>query len=288
MKIITGYKGEAHITSNEIQGENQGIFGTGSYVMNVGNKFSPTLISANELQISDGEGVIQGVHFRVDPGTYDSVTIENGAQGMNRKDLVVCRYTKDAETGVEQTEWVVKKGTATSGTATRPSATSGNIRTGSTLAEMAMFEIVLSGINVTAVNPLFSVLKSMKELLDLENELNTNMTPADVTNQISLTKGTNCGAVTLQTAYKCGHLLFLKFTVTPSASVSSGGSVDIGISGCTPIMGADFRLMYGVIGTVMFTSWMANNTTIRCRRMASDAWATNLSPIISGIILCSD
>ena len=174
MKIITGYKGEAHITSNEIQGENQGIFGTGSYVMNVGNKFSPTRISANELQISDGEGVIQGVHFRVDPGTYDSVTIENGAQGMNRKDLVVCRYTKDAETGVEQTEWVVKKGTATSGTATRPSATSGNIRTGSTLAEMAMFEIVLSGINVTAVNPLFSVLKSMKELLDLENELNTN------------------------------------------------------------------------------------------------------------------
>lgn len=176
MKIITGYKGEAHITSNEIQGENQGIFGTGSYVMNVGNKFSPTLISANELQISDGEGVIQGVHFRVDPGTYDSVTIENGAQGMNRKDLVVCRYTKDAETGVEQTEWVVKKGTATSGTATRPSATSGNIRTGSTLAEMAMFEIVLSGINVTAVNPLFSVLKSMKELMDLENELNTNTT----------------------------------------------------------------------------------------------------------------
>lgn len=173
MKIITGYKGEAHITSSEIQGENQGIFGTGSYVLNVGNKFSPTLISANELQIADGEGVIQGVHFRVDPGTYDSVTIENGAQGMNRKDLVVCRYTKDSETGVEETEWVVIKGTATSGTATRPSATTGDILGGSTLAEMAMFEVVLSGINVTAVNPLFSVLKSMKELLDLENELNS-------------------------------------------------------------------------------------------------------------------
>lgn len=219
MKIITGYKGEAHITSNEIQGENQGIFGTGSYVMNVGNKFSPTLISANELQISDGEGVIQGVHFRVDPGTYDSVTIENGAQGMNRKDLVVCRYTKDAETGVEQTEWVVKKGTATSGTATRPSATSGNIRTGSTLAEMAMFEIVLSGINVTAVNPLFSVLKSMKELMDLENELNTKNSVS-----ISIPSGVTVNTYVL---IKAGVVAQLKMNIS-SAQLTSNDYTTVG------------------------------------------------------------
>lgn len=240
MKIITGYKGEAHITSNEIQGENQGIFGTGSYVMNVGNKFSPTLISANELQISDGEGVIQGVHFRVDPGTYDSVTIENGAQGMNRKDLVVCRYTKDAETGVEQTEWVVKKGTATSGTATRPSATSGNIRTGSTLAEMAMFEIVLSGINVTAVNPLFSVLKSMKELMDLENELNTNESKT-----ITLT----CGATV--TLNKRGKVVTMIVSGTASNGVASGASSQGTIpSGYRPISTLIFPLFNASMATL--------------------------------------
>lgn len=173
MKIITGYKGEAHITPNEIQCENQGAFGTGSYVLNIGSKFTPTLISANELQIADGEGVMQGVHFRVDPGTYDSVTIENGEQGMNRKDLIVCRYTKDAGTGVEQTEWVVIKGTPAAGTATRPSATTGDIRTGSTTADMEMFEVVLSGINVTAVNALFSTIKTMSEM---QSDISTNAT----------------------------------------------------------------------------------------------------------------
>lgn len=171
MKIITGYKGESHITPNEIQCENQGAFGTGSYVMNIGSKFAPTLISANELQIADGEGVMQGVHFRVDPGTYDTVTIENGSQGMNRKDLIVCRYTKDAGTGVEQTEWVVIKGTPTSGSATRPSPTAGDIRTGSTIADMSMFEVVLSGVNVTAVNALFSTIKTMSEM---QTDISTN------------------------------------------------------------------------------------------------------------------
>ena len=192
MKIVTGYKGEAHITSNEIQGENQGTYGADSYVLSVGSQFAPTLISANEMQIADGEGVLQGVHFRVDPGTYDSVTIENGAQGMKRKDLVVCRYTKDAETGIEQTEWVVIKGTATSGTATRPSATSGDILNGATVADMAMFEVVLSGINVTAVNPLFSVLKSMQELQAL---IATNAAGISALNTNAITSpGTLIGA----------------------------------------------------------------------------------------------
>ena len=136
----------------------------------------------------------------------------------------------------------------------------------------------------SASEVLVQIHKSTKDF----DALSAKLTPQNVASTITLTNGTNCGAVTLQAAYKYGNVLFIKFSVTPSANISAGGSVDVGISGCTPIMGGDFRLLYGVIGTVMFTSWMANNTTIRCRRMASDAWTTSLSPIISGIILCSD
>lgn len=185
MQIVTGYRGQAHITSNDDQGRNQGTYGEGSYVLSVGSEFAPTLVSANELRIADGEAVIQGVHFRVDPSSYDSVTITNGTQGMNRKDLVVCRYTKDGSTGVESCEWVVIEGTPTSGTATRPSAVSGDILNGALVADMPFFEIVLSGINVTAVNSLFSKLMTMQEIQALAktnesgiSELNSNLLSA--------------------------------------------------------------------------------------------------------------
>ena len=176
MQIVTGYEGQAHITSNDDQGRNQGTFGEDSYVLSVGSKFAPTLLSANSLKIADGEGVHQGVHFRVDPGTYDTVTIDNGEQGKNRKDLVVCRYTKDGGTGVESCEWVVIKGTASSGTATRPSHTTGDILNGSLTVDMPFFEVVLSGINVSAVNTLFSTLKTMKGMQSDISTLNTNLT----------------------------------------------------------------------------------------------------------------
>lgn len=165
MQIVTGYKGEAHISSNDEQGKNQGIFGTGSYVLNIGSKFAATAITANDIQIADGEGVMQGVHFRVDPGTYDTVTIENGEQGVKRKDLIVCRYTKNASTGVETTEWVVIKGTPAASNPVRPSATSGNILAGDVVADMPFYEVNLNGINLSGITPLFSTLVPQEELL---------------------------------------------------------------------------------------------------------------------------
>ena len=35
MKIVTGYTGTPHITSNDQQGFNQGVFGTGNIVLGV-------------------------------------------------------------------------------------------------------------------------------------------------------------------------------------------------------------------------------------------------------------
>jgi len=207
MQIVTGYRGQAHITSNDDQGRNQGVFGQNSYVLSVGSQFAPTLVSANELRIADGEAVMQGVHFRVDPSSFDSVTITNGTQGMNRKDLVVCRYTKDGSTGVENCEWVVIEGTPTSGTAARPSAVSGDILDGALVADMPFFEIVLSGINVTAVNSLFSKLMTMQEIQALAktnesdiSELNSKML---VKINIRITDTTTADEIIADGVYMC-------------------------------------------------------------------------------------
>lgn len=174
MEIVTGLRGTPHITSADAIGFQQGIATVGSGALPVGEKFRSELASNNELKIYDGEGVIQGVHFRVLPGTYDSITLENGAQGQKRKDLIVVRYTKDAETGYENTVWAVKKGTSTTGTPAEPTATEGDIRAGDALAEVPWYVVEYDGINVTSVTPKFSTLMNIQELTEGFGELNRN------------------------------------------------------------------------------------------------------------------
>ncbi len=231
MKIVTGYRGTAHISSKDDQGRNRGLVGADSYVLGGANEFSATLVSNNELQIGPGEGILQGVHFRVEPGSYDSLTIENGSQGMQRKDLVVCRYTKDSSTGVEGTEWVVIKGTAVSSNPVRPSYTSGDVASGALVADMPFYEIVINGINVTAVNPLFSVLKTMQEL---KVQQDTNTAAIAALNSSKLSKG----AFSVITG-----------TVTTSESGTAALSQTYGTAywGCIAIMVTDASVGYMLI-----------------------------------------
>ena len=111
MNIVTGYRGTPHITANEAQAMNQGIFGTGNYVLDVGNKFAATLESATSVAIQDGEGVIQGVQFRIAPGSVENVSISPGTSGYKRIDYICARYTKNASTGIEDVTLVVVEGT---------------------------------------------------------------------------------------------------------------------------------------------------------------------------------
>ena len=120
MKIVTGYRGTPHISSNDQQAFNQAIFGSDNYVLNVGSKFSATLSDVNTVTIADGEGVLQGVHFRIDPGTTEDVNIANGATGYKRIDYICARYTKNALTGIEDVSLVVVEGTPDASTPTAP------------------------------------------------------------------------------------------------------------------------------------------------------------------------
>lgn len=158
MKIVTGYAGQAHITSNDDQGLLQGIFGSGNYILPVRGRFAATLISSNEMQIADGEGLLQGVHFRVEPETNDSVVIENGSQGMQRIDLVCARYQKDPGTGIETMSWIVKKGTPAASNPATPSVTPGDLLAGDTLAEFPIYSIRLNGITIQSVTLLATIL----------------------------------------------------------------------------------------------------------------------------------
>lgn len=147
------------------------IFGSGCYVLSGGNEFKAEIQSNNLIKIYDGDLIMQGRHSYIPASDSDNVTINNGSQGMNRKDLIVARYTKDS-TGVEDVMLQVVQGTATSGAATAPGYTDGDILKGATAKDFPLYEVSLTGINITEVKKLFKVLGTNEDLVDKVTELN--------------------------------------------------------------------------------------------------------------------
>ena len=168
MRIITGYVGEPHIASNDDQSRHRGESGPGNYAFNVGSKFAVTIGgNYNEITIGDGEGLMQGVHFRVDPSTYDSIELDNGTQGKKRIDLICAHYEKDSTTQVESMTWKVIKGTETSGTPAVPAHDTGDIRTGDRSVDAPWYQLTYDGLSISSIEPLFSELPSVSELVSM-------------------------------------------------------------------------------------------------------------------------
>ena len=157
MNIITGYRGEPHLTSQQWRNTNIGIFGGGAHILDVDSKLAATVVSANEISIADGTLVCEGCTAEVARGTTESMTIENGSQGMQRIDLIVARYTKTAGTAVEDMNLVVIKGTPAASNPAVPSYNQGLIADGDSPVDFPLYRVNLSGISITSVQRLVDV-----------------------------------------------------------------------------------------------------------------------------------
>ena len=158
LHLITGYAGAAHITAADNGSFNAALFGTGNFVLDRGNKFSATVVTNNSIRIADGDLLLQGRHIRLEEGIYVDLAIDNGAQGYNRNDLIVARYTKNSSTGIEECNLIVIKGTATTGVASDPAYTSGDIISDHvTIADFPLYRVPLNGLTVGTLVKLFTV-----------------------------------------------------------------------------------------------------------------------------------
>lgn len=173
--IVDAFQGKPHVTADDVGGFKAGIVGEEDYMLPAGEQMKATVISNNKIRIAAGEAVMQGRHWRIKPNTYEDVTIENGAQNMNRKDAIIARYTKNADTGIEKVELAVLKGTPTSGTAIAPAQEKGNILEGTMKHEMLLYIVSLKGLNIESVTEEFNVLMNMsminKRLSDTSYEI---------------------------------------------------------------------------------------------------------------------
>lgn len=162
--MVDAFQGKPHVTADDVGGFKAGIIGEEDYVTPAGKQMEAAVISNNKIRISEGEAIMQGRHWRVKPSTYEEVTIENGMQNMNRKDAIVARYTKNADSGIETVELAVLKGTPVSGTAVAPTPTKGNIKTGTLKHEMLLYIVNLKGLNVESVTKEFNMIVNMSTL----------------------------------------------------------------------------------------------------------------------------
>lgn len=154
MNIITGYRAEPHITAQQDRNVNMGIFGAGTHIVNIGSKMAATVVSANEITIADGLLVAEGCTAEIERGTSESLEIANGSQGMLRKDLIVARYTKASDTGVEDMQLAVITGTPAASNPALPSYNTGSIVQGDTLVDFPLYAVNLNGITISSVERL--------------------------------------------------------------------------------------------------------------------------------------
>ena len=164
MEIVSGRTGKPHVTSQQFRQFIEGTVGQESCILTSGENLKPELASNNSLKIRSGMLAHHGNISSVKIGTYDEVGLSNGSQGMKRIDLVVCRYTKNAETEVENCDWVVIMGTPAASNPVAPTYTVGNLQEGDLVDDCPVFEVHYDGINVTEVKKLVPVVSNLTEL----------------------------------------------------------------------------------------------------------------------------
>lgn len=191
MEIVTGHRGTPHVTPYKVRDFNIGIVGAEDYVMNGGSELEAQLVSNNRIDIKDGSICMQGTHAVIPKNINDELTIENGMQGEKRIDLIVARYEKVADSGVESVNTVVLQGTPSKESPIVPGHVVGDIRNGDLKHEMPLYEVELDGINVIEVRPVFKKIVSaaeqqkMIELLNgkLKNAMDGGVVSTRVGNQ---------------------------------------------------------------------------------------------------------
>lgn len=263
MELVTGRAGSPHITSQQDRQKHQGVWGTGAYILKTGNNLEPVVQSSNNIQIKDGALVAQGALFSVKVGTVDEVTIANGSQGMQRKDVIVARYTYNQGANTEKAEWAVVQGAPVASNPQIPQITEGDIQAGDATVDTAVFVVTLDGVNITGVDIVPETAPDLEEIKAQLDELNGN-NKVYKWEQTAAPYGSGTMTVSI---YRIGRSCFANVTWTGSTLQSGETLGEFSIpTAFRPIAGAYGSCM-NVVGVASAETstriWITNNGTVQ-------------------------
>ena len=156
LNLVTGYKGRDHVTAEQWADFNRGIYGEAA-VLPVGSKMAVTIQTANQITVKDGVAVFDGREVYIGYGESENITIQSGTQGTMRNDIVVVKYTRDEETGVEGVAFEVVSGTPVSSNPQDPVYQNTDIRTGVFVSQKPFCRVRINGTAIESVVMLVSV-----------------------------------------------------------------------------------------------------------------------------------
>ena len=197
LNLVTGRTGTAHVTSDNARAFNSQVFGTGTYLIDYGAKFAPTIVDNNTVRIGNGMLIHQGTQMGIDIDSYEDVIIENGSSGYNRNDIIVMRYTKNIDTQIESISLVVMKGTPSNTTPVDPTYTTTNILDGTGLStDVPICRVRLSSLTITSVDNL------------IESNSTSVLTIQELTNLVTSFSASNVSGVKgqLEKNYRTGNV----------------------------------------------------------------------------------
>lgn len=176
MHLVTGYAGQAHVTAADHGSLYAALVGSGIYVMDKGNKFALSKISNNLIRVLDGDLLMQGRHIRIPDAAYVELAVENGTQGYKRSDLVCVRYTKNSDTGVEESNLVILRGNPVAADPADPAYITGNILDGDLQHDFPLYRLNFNGLDIASIDTLFEVsVLTGKDASDKVRELLSNV-----------------------------------------------------------------------------------------------------------------
>lgn len=223
LNLVTGRTGTAHVTSANARAFNSQVFGTGTYLIDYGAKFAPTIVDNNTVRIGNGMLIHQGTQMGIDIDSYEDVIIENGSSGYNRNDLIVMRYTKNRNTQIESISLVVMKGTPSNTTPVDPTYTTTNILDGTGLStDVPICRVRLSSLTITSVDNL------------IESNSTSVLTIQELTNLVTSFSVSNVSGVKgqLEKNYRTGNVNLTPLDMGALSLVATNMGLEFDLNEC--------------------------------------------------------
>ena len=161
--VNTAPEAEPHIFAEDDAAIFQSIFGEDG-VSSVGQACKATVLSNNKVRVADGVIFVGGHFARIPYGEYVDCEIANGQSGKRRNDIIVAKFVTTGSGGIDTMTCEVKQGTAGT-TATDPTIIQDDIYKSGKIREFPLYRVRLDGLNITAVEQLFTVVPTNEELI---------------------------------------------------------------------------------------------------------------------------
>lgn len=179
LNINTPPEAEPHIYAEDDAAIYKAIFG-GDGVSTIGQACKATVLSNNKVRIADGVLCVDGHMARIPYGEYEDCEIMNGQSGKNRNDIIAAKFETTGTGGIDTMTCEVIQGTAGE-TATDPELAQDDTYAGGKVREYPLYRVKIEGLSITAVEKMFEVIPTNKELVNGIAKLTSNSFKCELT-----------------------------------------------------------------------------------------------------------